>query len=277
MTRKPKNADSNYAPKGDTEPKRSKVLKGSVRPNAKKNRWVRRFLYVTMVLVLFVAGLGMMFHQSITNKIVDNYAQEYTAETKPEDIVKNQEAEVSFDPSNVGALTSTDVLEEMMGDNHYADLPVIGAIAIPELGMNLPVMKGLDNYSLAVGAGTMKEGQQMGKGNYALASHSLFYGWGYESLLFTPLHRAQEGQTIYTRDDKNIYVYKTTEVFIVDPDAGYVTFDSEGEGIITLITCTDTYATQRIVVRGKLERQFPIKEAWPELKEYFGSDWTRWW
>lgn len=243
----------------------------------KKKHWIRRLLYFMMILVVFLIGLGMLFHQSITNKIVDNYAQEYIANTTPENMVENQNAEVSFDPNNVGALTSTDVLEEMLGNNHYSELPVIGAIAIPDLGMNLPVMKGLDNYSLVVGAGTMKDGQQMGKGNYALAGHSLFYGWGYEGLLFTPLHRAQKGQIIYTRDDQNIYVYQTTDVFVVDPDAGYVAFDSEGDGLITLITCTDTYATQRIVVRGKLERQFPISEAWPELIEYFGSDWTRWW
>lgn len=268
MTRKPR-----------VRPKESKFV--NVEPdrlkNKKKGRWIRRVLYLSMVFVVFVVGLGMIFHQSITNKIVDNYAQEYTAETKPEEMVENQQAEVSFDPNNVGSLTSTDVLEEVLSNNHYSDLPVIGAIAIPDLGMNLPVIKGLDNYSLAVGAGTMKEGQQMGRGNYALASHSLFFGWDYENLLFTPLHRAQKGQTIYTRDDKNIYVYQTTDVFVVDPDAGYVAFDSEGDGLITLITCTDTYATQRIVVRGKLERQFPISEAWPELKAYFGSDWTRWW
>lgn len=243
----------------------------------KKRKWIRGVLYFLMVFILFGIGLGLMFHQSITNKIVDNYAQEYVAKTTPQEIVKNEEADVSFDSSNVGSLTSADVLNDMVGNNHYSNLPVVGAIAIPDLGMNLPVIKGLDNASLAVGAGTMKEGQHMGKGNYALASHSLFYGWGYEGLLFTPLHRAQKGQTIYTRDDENIYVYQTTDVFVVDPDDGYVALDSEGDGLITLITCSDTYATQRIVVRGKLERQFPISEAWPELKEYFGSDWTRWW
>ena len=258
------------------KPKTVKAEVNVVQPKTKR-KWVRRVLYLLMVFALFSIGLGFMFHQSITNKIVDNYAQEYVDKTTPEEMVKNEDADVSFDPNNVGSLTSADVLNDMVGNNHYSNLPVVGAIAIPDLGMNLPVIKGLDNASLAVGAGTMKEGQQMGKGNYALASHSLFYGWGYEGLLFTPLHRAQKGQTIYTRDNENIYVYQITDVFVVNPDDGYVVLDSEGDGLITLITCTDTYATQRIVVRGKLERQFPISEAWPELKEYFGSDWTRWW
>ena len=252
-----------------------------VKPKMKK-RWLKRILYVFMILIFFGVGLGLMFHQTITNNIVDGYTQEYVDNTTPEEMKTNEDADVSFDPSNVGSLTSADVASEIAagfesGNNHYTDLPVIGAIAIPDLGLNLPVIKGLDNASLAVGAGTMTDGQKMGKGNYALASHSLFYGWGYETYLFSPLHRSQVGQTIYTRDAENIYVYKTTKVFVVNPEDGWVSHDSEGDGIITLVTCTDTYATQRLIVRGELERQFPISEAWPELEAYFGSNWTRWW
>lgn len=243
----------------------------------KKGKIFKKILYFLMILTFFVVGIGLMFHQSITNKIVEDYSTSYVDNTKPEDMLANEDADVSFDPSNVGALTSTDVLSEMTSDNHYTDLPVIGAMAVPELGMNLPIIKGLDNASLAIGAGTMKDGQKMGKGNYALASHSLFYGWGYEDLLFSPLRRAQKGMTIYTRDSENIYTYNITDVFIVDPDAGYVAFDSEGDGLITLITCTDTYATQRIVVRGKIQKSEKIKDAPSEIRDYFGKDWTRWW
>lgn len=244
----------------------------------KKGKIFKKILYFLMILTFFVVGIGLMFHQSITNKIVEDYSTSYVDNTKPEDMIANEDADVSFDPSNVGALTSADVLAEMTnGDNHYTDLPVIGAMAVPELDMNLPILKGLDNASLAIGAGTMKEGQKMGKGNYALASHSLFYGWRFEELLFSPLRRAQKGMKIYTRDSENIYTYVIDDIFIVDPDAGYVAFDSEGDGLITLITCTDTYATQRIVVRGKIQKSEKIKDAPSEIRDYFGKDWTRWW
>ena len=256
---------------------KSTVLNVDKKTKRKKGKIFKKILYFLMILTFFVVGIGLMFHQSITNKIVEDYSTSYVDNTKPEDMLANEDADVSFDSSNVGALTSTDVLSEMTSDNHYTDLPVIGAMAVPELGMNLPIIKGLDNASLAIGAGTMKDGQKMGKGNYALASHSLFYGWGYEDLLFSPLRRAQKGMTIYTRDSENIYTYNITDVFIVDPDAGYVAFDSEGDGLITLITCTDTYATQRIVVRGKIQKSEKIKDAPSEIRDYFGKDWTRWW
>lgn len=264
------------------KPKEEGLMKSTVvnvdkKTKRKKGKIFKKILYFLMILTFFVVGIGLMFHQSITNKIVEDYSTSYVDNTKPEDMLANEDADVSFDPSNVGALTSTDVLSEMTSDNHYTDLPVIGAMAVPELGMNLPIIKGLDNASLAIGAGTMKDGQKMGKGNYALASHSLFYGWGYEDLLFSPLRRAQKGMTIYTRDSENIYTYNITDVFIVDPDAGYVAFDSEGDGLITLITCTDTYATQRIVVRGKIQKSEKIKDVPSEIRDYFGKDWTRWW
>ena len=265
MTKKPKVIKSVSAEPLDNKPKR------------KKKMW-KTILYFLMIFVCFAFGLSLMFHQSITNKIVEDYSTSYVDNTKPEDMIANEDADVSFDPSNVGALTSADVLAEMTnGDNHYTDLPVIGAMAVPELDMNLPILKGLDNASLAIGAGTMKEGQKMGKGNYALASHSLFYGWRFEELLFSPLRRAQKGMKIYTRDSENIYTYVIDDIFIVDPDAGYVAFDSEGDGLITLITCTDTYATQRIVVRGKIQKSEKIKDAPSEIRDYFGKDWTRWW
>lgn len=267
MTKKPKTESASD----------SIVSKVDKKSKKKKGRVFKRILYFLMILTFFVVGIALMFHQSITNKIVEDYGTSYVDNTKPNEMVANEDADVSFDPSNVGALTSADVLAEMTSDNHYTDLPVIGAMAVPELGMNLPIIKGLDNASLAIGAGTMKDGQKMGKGNYALASHSLFYGWGYEDLLFSPLRRAQKGMTIYTRDSEKIYTYTITDVFVVDPDAGYVAFDSEGDGLITLITCTDTYATQRIVVRGKIQKSEKIKDAPSEIRDYFGKDWTRWW
>lgn len=242
---------------------------------SKKKKSIKKVIYGLLVTLMFIIGLGLMFNQSITNKVVEGYGQEYVNNTSPDQMKANEDADVSFDPSNVGSLTSADVLAEM-SDNHYTDLPVIGALAIPELGVNLPILKGMDNASLTVGAGTMKENQRMGHGNYALASHSLFYGWNYENILFTPLHRAQIGQTIYTRDSENIYVYKIDKVFDVNPEDGWVIHDSEGDKIITLVTCTDTYATQRIIVRGSLVSSYPIKEASQDLKDYFGSDWNRW-
>ncbi|MUG33622.1 sortase, partial [Psychrobacter sanguinis] len=76
--------------------------------------------------------------------------------------------------------------------------PVIGGIAIPELGINLPIFKGLGNVELIYGAGTMKEDQVMGgDNNYSLASHHIFGLVGSSEMLFSPLERAKDGMVIY--------------------------------------------------------------------------------
>ena len=71
----------------------------------KRSKWFKRIVYVLMVMLLFAVGLGLMFHQTITNKIVDSYTQEYVDNTTLEEMKTNEDADVSFDPDNVGSLT----------------------------------------------------------------------------------------------------------------------------------------------------------------------------
>ena len=69
--------------------------------------------------------------------------------------------------------------------------------AIPEVEINLPIFKGLDNVNLFYGAGTMKRDQVMGKGNYSLASHHIFTAENASQMLFSPLSHAKNGMKIY--------------------------------------------------------------------------------
>lgn len=248
---------------------RSQKYHSSSKPRSK---W-KRFLFGLLVFLLMTIGLGLVFHQSVANFVSQFYTRSYDHPTSRM-IHTNQDVEGDFNPNNVKGLTSAD----MVGHN-YTNLPVIGNIAIPDIGMNLPIFKGLANENLSVGAGTMKDNQVMGTGNYTLASHSIFEGYGSQKLLFTPLHRSKVGQKIYLRDDKYIYTYETTDVFEVTPDDGYVTNDPEtdGEKWITLVTCTDLEATKRLIVRGKYLEQKAINEAPKELQDYFETKWTRWW
>ena len=103
------------------KPKEEGLMKSTVvnvdkKTKRKKGKIFKKILYFLMILTFFVVGIGLMFHQSITNKIVEDYSTSYVDNTKPEDMLANEDADVSFDPSNVGALTSTDVLSEMTSD-----------------------------------------------------------------------------------------------------------------------------------------------------------------
>ena len=214
-----------------------------------------------MVVVLSV-GLILLVHpllvQFFTSKNSSKYIGQVLAETMP----KNEENQASFDTSTVGEWSPLDLFKT-------SKLPVVGAIAIPELDLSLPILNGLGSANLAVGAGTMKEGQQMGKGNYSLAGHSLFGWYGYNHLLFTPLKEAKVGQDVYLHDGKNIYTYHINKVFIVEPDESWVISDNLGDGMLTLVTCTDANATKRIIIQASLVAQRPIEGAPSDMLKVF--------
>ena len=91
-------------------------------------------------------------------------------------------------------------------------------ISIPELNMNLPIFKGFENVALYYGAGTMKENQVMGQGNYSLASHHVFGLTGANAMLFSPLEKAKAGMKIYITDKEKTYTYVISSVETVTPD-----------------------------------------------------------
>src|SRR5699024_8193957 len=101
---------------------------------------------------------------------------------------------------------------------------MVGEIYMPDVDMRLPILEGVSNENLWVGAGTMKPGQRMGEGNYAFAGHHM---WD-ESQLFTPIKNSEIG------------------------DHAYVINDIPGEQTLTLGTCTDVWGSERHIVVGEL-------------------------
>ena len=126
----------------------------------------------------------------------------------------------------------------------------IGKLSVPSVKVKLPIFKGLDNYNLVRGAGTMKETERMGPGNYALAGHHMKDG----SLLFGPLENVKKGDKIYLADKHHVYVYETRLKTVVDKhDTNYIN-DVQGQKLVTLITCASgmTGESRRVVVQGEL-------------------------
>ena len=132
---------------------------------------------------------------------------------------------------------------------------LVGHIRIPAIDVNLPVLEGVSNVNLYRGAGTLKPYQQLGKGNYALASHHM----PDEYSNFSRLAALQKGNKIYVSSSKYIYVYSVKSVENLPNDAGYVVNDVPGETLITLVTCSDIRATSRIVVQGTYKGKLPLK------------------
>ena len=220
------------------------------RTKSKKNK--RKNLLINILAgFLILLSLALIFNSKIRNIfMVWNTNKYQVSQVSKEKLEENNSAEGNFDFNSVKSISSEAVLSAQWDAQQ---LPVIGGIAVPEVEINLPIFKGLDNVNLFYGAGTMKPNQKMGEGNYSLASHHIFTAENASQMLFSPLVNAKEGMKIYLTDKDKVYTYDIREVKHVTPDRVDEIDDREGINEITLVTCVDYDATERIIVKGDLK------------------------
>lgn len=132
------------------------------------------------------------------------------------------------------------------------------------MNLNLPILLGISNYAVMVGAGTMKADQKMGEGNYALASHHMIQ----PEKLFGPLTEITLGDKIYLTDLNYIYTYKTTYKEYVPPNRTDLIDDVPNEKLVTLVTC-DATGANRLVVQGQLLHKTSQEKASQQMIEAF--------
>ena len=241
--------------------------------NSKKKFKLRNFIINCAVFLLFLVALALIFNSSIRNMIMVWHTNQYqVSKVSKEEIKQNKAVESSFEFSEVQSLSTETVINAQW---QAQKLPVIGGISIPEVSMTLPIFKGLDNVGLYYGAGTMKEDQQMGQGNYALASHHVFGITGASDMLFSPLDRAKIGMKIYITDKDKIYTYTISSIESVAPERVDVINDTEGVAEITLVTCEDAAATSRTIVKGTLESTIDYDKAPKDILDAFSRSYNQ--
>lgn len=234
-----------------------------------KNKSRRNILRKTFAVFLILISLALIFNSKIRDMMIVWNTNKYQVnQVTKESIEDNKEKEGNFDFSSVNSVSSEAVLASQWNSQQ---LPVIGGIAIPELEINLPIFKGVDNVNLLYGAGTMKPDQKMGEGNYSLASHHIFQGENAGQLLFSPLANAKKGMKIYLTDKDKVYTYEIREVKKVTPERIDEIEDREGVNEITLVTCEDKDAIERIIVKGDLKEVKSYSETPEEILNAFNK------
>lgn len=229
---------------------------------------LKNFIINILMLLLLVIGLALVFNNQIKNYLVKDTSKKHTiANVTREQVKENEKKDATFDFDQVESLDFNLVAQATKGRD--TGLDTIGGIAIPDVNLNLPIFKGVSNYVLAVGAGTMKEDQLMGKGNYALASHHMYD----PSLLFAPLVNVELGNSILLTDLDYIYEYKVTMKEYVEPTRVEVIDDVKDKQLVTLVTC-DTTGANRLIVQGELVRKAKGKEAPKYMQSAFEMDQT---
>ncbi len=211
---------------------------------------------------MLIIGFLLIFINPIQNAIIAHLSDRLnTSDYSADDIKKNNSAVADFEFEAVQSLSIGEVLK---AQTKLEKMPVIGSIAVPSVDMQLPIVKGVGNATLAVGAGTMKPTQKLGVGNYALAGHY----FEEKDILFSPLYNAKVGDTIYVSDLTNVYEYKLTTKEIIPATDVFVIDDIPDKTVLTLITCADN-GTKRLAVQADFIEQYPFDEAPSKLSETF--------
>lgn len=239
----------------------------SHRKMKKNNR--KNILINILAGFLILLSLALIFNAQIRDIfMVWNTNKYQVSQVTKEKIEENKETEGNFDFDSVKSISSEAVL---VAQWDAQQLPVIGGIAIPEVEINLPIFKGLDNVNLFYGAGTMKANQKMGEGNYSLASHHIFTAENASQMLFSPLVNAKAGMKIYLTDKDKVYTYEIREVKHVTPDRVDEIEDRDGIKEITLVTCVDYDATERIIVKGDFKEVKAYSETSDDILSAFNQ------
>ena len=241
----------------------------SEKDSKKKKKKRRNLLTNILAVFLILLSLVLIFNSTIRNMfMVWNTNKYQVSQVTKEKIEENKETEGNFDFDSVKSISSEAVLAAQWDAQQ---LPVIGGIAIPEVEINLPIFKGLDNVNLFYGAGTMKANQKMGEGNYSLASHHIFTAENASQMLFSPLVNAKAGMKIYLTDKDKVYTYEIREVKHVTPDRVDEIEDRDGIKEITLVTCVDYDATERIIVKGDFKEVKAYSETSDDILSAFNQ------
>ena len=241
----------------------------SEKDSKKKKKKRSNLLTNILAVFLILLSLVLIFNAQIRDIfMVWNTNKYQVSQVTKEKIEENKETEGNFDFDSVKSISSEAVLAAQWDAQQ---LPVIGGIAIPEVEINLPIFKGLDNVNLFYGAGTMKADQKMGEGNYSLASHHIFTAENASQMLFSPLVNAKAGMKIYLTDKDKVYTYEIREVKHVTPDRVDEIEDRDGIKEITLVTCVDYDATERIIVKGDFKEVKAYSETSDDVLSAFNK------
>lgn len=210
-------------------------------------------------ILLIIIGVFFLLTPFITEQIIEYYSKSVIDENISNEVLKNnnqkQESKIEFDYSAIDDVDIKSVIKE--SQNLDKNL-VVGILYIPDLDINLPIMKGMTNANLMAGAATMKPDQNLGSGNYTLAGHKTKK----KDLLFGSLMDIETNTKIYISDGENIYEYKIYDTVIVpDTDMDMLLdekADERNKPIISLMTCYfSSKSGKRFFALGELVDKYP--------------------
>lgn len=202
-------------------------------------------------IILVIVGIVLLLIQPINNQVAKHNQNQALTQLTSKKIKKNKKTKGMYNYNKVKPMS---LKQSLKATGNADNVRPIGALSIPDVNLHTPISNGLSDAAMSAGGGTMRPGEVMGKGNYALAGHYMTA----KGILFSPLEDTQLGQLVYITNLKKIYTYKIYFKKIVPPTAVYLAKNTR-KPIITLITCADG-GKNRWSIRGKLVKTANYKQ-----------------
>lgn len=228
----------------------------------KKN--VKRKIIDTIMVLILVAGLGVLSYPFVRNSLNDlinqqlirHYQAEANQKSKEEyqqQLEKMEEMNRQFAYQNIspGFDPFSEEAKEIEQTKVIYEDHIIGVISIPKIAVRLPIFDQTTEAFLAKGASYL-EGTSFPIGGES--THSVISGHRglTEAKLFTDLPDLVKGDHFYIElGEAEIHAYQVDDIKVVEPTDVSSLQIEQGQDYITLVTCTPYMInSHRLLVRG---------------------------
>lgn len=232
------------------------------KPQTKKKKKKKRFSLSTILLVLiFLAGLGIMLYPTFSDwwnsmhatQAIASYVdavEDLSVKERARMLKKARRYNASL-PNGVNFNLTPEQYAEYESLLDVTGTGIMGYIQIPSIGVNLPVYHSVDEGVLQIAAGHIP-GSSLpvgGKRTHAVLS-------GHRGLpsakLFSDLDKLKEGDVFTVTVLDQMITYRADQIRIVLPEETDELAITEGKDYCTLITCTPYGVnSHRILLRGR--------------------------
>ncbi|MGO1580198.1 MAG: class A sortase [Peptoniphilaceae bacterium] len=220
-----------------------------------------------LAILFLLGGLVLLFLPYINKNLLENNSRknrefvvrEISKEEIQENVGRKVPEEKLFEFDSVENISQTKTFLDINKVNKNL---VLGQIVIPSIDINLAILKGRTNNNLLAGATTMKDRQEMGKGNYAIAGHNTKSG-----VLFGNLSQIKKYDIVRISDKNSIFEYRVYKTEIVSPDRIDLISDKKsielGKPILSLMNCyyvNGKNSGKRFFAFAELINSYPYSE-----------------
>lgn len=231
---------------------------------ARTRKNVKRKMIDTIMVLILVAGLGVLSYPFVRNSLNDlinqqlirHYQAEANQKSKEEyqqQLEKMEEMNRQFAYQNIspGFDPFSEEAKEIEQTKVIYEDHIIGVISIPKIAVRLPIFDQTTEAFLAKGAAYL-EGTSFSIGGES--THSVISGHRglTEAKLFTDLPDLVKGDRFYIElGEAEIHAYQVDDIKVVEPTDVSSLQIEKGKDYITLVTCTPYMInSHRLLVRG---------------------------